>query len=293
MSMAVAFQFEGNDVRTYRIKGLIWFVLADVCRVLEIANSRHAAKRLDDDEKDDVVINDAIGREQSTTIINESGLYSLILTSRKMAAKRFKKWVTAEVLPALRATGRYEIPRGPDSERAATGNLAKLPVSERNYQLSVVREARATFGERAARRVWGMSGVLPDLADIADQEEVSELSRMRASDCLMHLLRNNLGDGVVITEMIMIAQYMDNAKVALEQRGIRVNPARYSGKVIFAADHPFLNRMYAGTDWAGIYWKVLGDLPGARVTRHKMQFGDHAAKGVVVSLSTVNNAGGW
>lgn len=62
MSMAVAFQFEGNDVRTYRIKGLIWFVLADVCRVLEIANSRHAAKRLDDDEKDDVVINDAIGR---------------------------------------------------------------------------------------------------------------------------------------------------------------------------------------------------------------------------------------
>lgn len=84
-----------------------WWVLADVCKVLSISNNRDAANRLDADEKDDVGIAGTIGRLQETTIINESGLYSLILTSRKPAAKRFKKWVTAEVLPAIRKTGGY------------------------------------------------------------------------------------------------------------------------------------------------------------------------------------------
>jgi hypothetical protein len=78
-----------------------------VCRKLEIANPRDAASKLDDDEKDGVGITDARGREQKSTIITESGLYRLILTSRKEAAKKFKKWVTAEVLPAIRKIGAY------------------------------------------------------------------------------------------------------------------------------------------------------------------------------------------
>lgn len=102
--------FEYEDRRPFRIidrNGEPWFVLTDVCRELEIANPRDAASRLDDDEKDAVGIPDAIGRTQNTTIINESGLYSLILTSRKDAARKFKKWVTAEVLPSIRRTGGY------------------------------------------------------------------------------------------------------------------------------------------------------------------------------------------
>lgn len=90
------------------------FVLADVCRVLGHSNPSVAAARLDDDEKATLSISEgansgmALGNGGAMpTVINESGLYSLILTSRKPAAKRFKKWVTAEVLPAIRRDGGY------------------------------------------------------------------------------------------------------------------------------------------------------------------------------------------
>lgn len=86
-----------------------WWVLADVCKVLEIGNPSDAARRLDADEKYALDIIYPMGRTQTATIINESGLYSLILTSRKPSAKRFKKWVTSEVLPAIRKTGGYMV----------------------------------------------------------------------------------------------------------------------------------------------------------------------------------------
>ena len=102
------FEYEDkDDFRVMDRNGEPWFVLSEVCRKLGIANARDAASRLDDDEKDGVGIADAIGRDQKTTIINESGLYSLILRSNKPDAKRFKKWVTSEVLPAIRKTGSY------------------------------------------------------------------------------------------------------------------------------------------------------------------------------------------
>lgn len=114
-STTVPFSFEGQPVRKINRNGAPWFVLADVCRVLEIGNSRDAASRLDNDEKDTVGNTDSIrgcganvdARPQSITIVNESGLYSLVLTSRKPAAKRFKKWVTSEVIPSIRKTGGY------------------------------------------------------------------------------------------------------------------------------------------------------------------------------------------
>ncbi len=108
------FDFEGASVRTHMKGDEPWFVLSDVCRVLEITNVGNAAARLDDDEKGDIRSVDAIGRDQQMIIVNESGLYSLILTSRKAAAKRFKKWVTSEVLPTLRRTGVYIM--SPDDE---------------------------------------------------------------------------------------------------------------------------------------------------------------------------------
>lgn len=109
MSMLQVFQFEEKQVRTVDIDGQPWFVAMDVCDVLEIGNSRMAVSRLDGDERDDVTITDAIGREQTATAVNESGLYSLILKSRKDAAKKFKKWITSEVLPSIRKTGSYQV----------------------------------------------------------------------------------------------------------------------------------------------------------------------------------------
>ncbi|XWN29751.1 MAG: Bro-N domain-containing protein [Devosia sp.] len=102
----VPFEFEGREVRVTDQWGEPWFVLADVCRTLEITNTRNATARLDEDEKG-VQIMDTPGGPQPLTIINESGLYSLILTSRKPEAKRFKKWVTSVVLPSIRKTGQY------------------------------------------------------------------------------------------------------------------------------------------------------------------------------------------
>ncbi|MGR0183176.1 BRO-N domain-containing protein [Azospirillum aestuarii] len=128
----LSFAFEGVAVRIVDHVGDPRFVLADVCRVLEIGNPSDAARRLDDDEKDALDIIDPMGRTQNATAINESGLYSLILTSRKPAAKRFKKWVTAEVLPAIRRTGSYGAP----IDIAATVATHLQPIQEQIADLT-------------------------------------------------------------------------------------------------------------------------------------------------------------
>jgi len=96
-----SFNFKNMDVRVITKNNDPWFVLVDVCKILEIKNSREVSSKLNKDEKDYIGITDACGRIQETTIINESGLYSLILCSRKPEAKKIKKWITSEVLPSL------------------------------------------------------------------------------------------------------------------------------------------------------------------------------------------------
>ena len=99
------FDFKENPVRALEHDGQPWFVAADVCRVLELANARDAISSLHEDEKHGVGITDAIGRQQITNCINESGLYALIFKSRKPQAQAFRKWVTSEVLPNIRKHG--------------------------------------------------------------------------------------------------------------------------------------------------------------------------------------------
>lgn len=98
--------YEGNKVRTVEHCGEIWWVLRDVCSVLEIENSGNVAARLDEDEKGIHTV-DTLGGKQELTIISESGLYSTIILSRKPEAKKFKRWVTHEVLPSIRKHGVY------------------------------------------------------------------------------------------------------------------------------------------------------------------------------------------
>ncbi len=106
MEQLQTFDFNEMAVRIMDRDGLPWFVAADVCRVLEIANARDAVASLEEDEKG-VGITDTLGGTQKMNIINESGLYSLIFRSRKVEARQFRKWVTGEVLPALRRHGHY------------------------------------------------------------------------------------------------------------------------------------------------------------------------------------------
>lgn len=102
------FVFNAMPVRVVQVDGGPWFVAADVCAVLGIGNTAMALERLDDDEKGISSI-DTLGGAQQMAVINESGLYSLVLGSRKPEAKPFKKWVTAEVLPSIRKTGVYAL----------------------------------------------------------------------------------------------------------------------------------------------------------------------------------------
>lgn len=88
-------------------QGNPWWIAKDICEVLEIVNPTQAVQQLDDDER----AMENIGRQGKANVINESGLYTLILRSNKPAAKPFRKWVTAEVLPAIRKTGSYHQPQ--------------------------------------------------------------------------------------------------------------------------------------------------------------------------------------
>lgn len=110
MNKLQIFNFENHQVRTLIIENEPWFVAKDVCDVLGHSNSRAATERLDEDEKGVSKVYTP-GGTQDMTVINESGLYSLVLTSNVPKVKAFKRWVTHEVIPSIRKTGVYVAPQ--------------------------------------------------------------------------------------------------------------------------------------------------------------------------------------
>jgi prophage antirepressor-like protein len=112
MTDLAVFTFSDIDVRTVVIDDEPWFVAADVCTILDFRMASDALRLLDDDEKGYAVVRTP-GGDQRMSIVNESGLYALIFRSRTDGAKTFRKWVTDEVIPAIRKTGRYEAPVAP------------------------------------------------------------------------------------------------------------------------------------------------------------------------------------
>jgi prophage antirepressor-like protein len=102
------FTYQGKEIGASSIHAEPWFVAKDICKVLALSNPSHTMARLDADEKllSQIVI---AGQRRDVLMVNESGLYHLIFSSTKPEAKAFRKWVTAEVLPALRQRGVYEV----------------------------------------------------------------------------------------------------------------------------------------------------------------------------------------
>lgn len=134
----MVFQFESFSVRTIDRDGEIWFVGSDVAKALDYADSAQFTRWLDDDEKGLHNVQTP-GGIQNLPIINESGLYSAILRSRKAEAKKFKKWVTSEVLPTIRKTGRYEAPQQaakPAPDTSPANLLPGLNVGEEDFFLA-------------------------------------------------------------------------------------------------------------------------------------------------------------
>jgi prophage antirepressor-like protein len=149
--------FGDSPVRAVVIKGEPWWVLKDVCVVLGLTNSRMVADRLDDDEKG-VSQSDTLGGKQDVTIVNESGLYSVILRSDKPEAKAFRRWITQEVLPAIRKTGRYAVNAEARRDSAAARSaltaewLAHGADKFYHYINLTKAEYDALFGDKAKKK---------------------------------------------------------------------------------------------------------------------------------------------
>lgn len=125
---------EFGAVRALTLKGEPWFVAADVCRALGLGNSTVAVARLDEDERSKF----NLGRQGEATIINEPGLYALVLSSRKPEAKAFKRWITHEVIPSIRKTGGYIAGQEMMDDDQLLANallVAQRKIAERSKQL--------------------------------------------------------------------------------------------------------------------------------------------------------------
>lgn len=130
---------EFGRVRTMVIDGSPWFVAKDVCECLDINNSRQALARLDSDEKNSVILNDGTPGNPEKGIVNEYGLYSLVLSSRKPSAKAFKRWITHEVIPAIRKHGAY-----------MTGETLEQALTSPDFLIRLATELKT---EQEARRL--------------------------------------------------------------------------------------------------------------------------------------------
>ena len=145
--------FESPDfgqVRTVTQDGEPWFVAADVCKALDIQNPTDAIKKLDDDEK--ARLNLGL-RGGDTNVVNEPGLYSLVLGSRKPEAKAFKRWITHEVIPSIRKSGGYIAGQDTlnDNELMAKALLvAQRTIEARTLQLAKANEAIGIMSPKAA-----------------------------------------------------------------------------------------------------------------------------------------------
>lgn len=165
MNSLACFDFDGLAIRVTMKDGEPWFYAVDVCRVLEVQNPTDALKSLDEDER--MTLDNTEGHSgkrggaQTFNIISESGLYTLIFKSRKPEAKRFRKWVTSEVLPAIRKTGTYRVP-----EDTSYPDCLSILDYVREACSTWSLERQADFG-RQVRRYAKSMGVLYQVGEYA------------------------------------------------------------------------------------------------------------------------------
>lgn len=152
MNEVQLFNFENHEVRSLLLNNEPWFVGKDVAEILSYSNTRKAlTDHVDTEDKmDGVTIRDSIGRNQKPVLINESGLYSLVLSSKLPSAKKFKRWVTSEVLPTLRKTGQYQVKELSGSELMAKALIeAQNVLAAKDKQIEEMKP-KALFADAVA-----------------------------------------------------------------------------------------------------------------------------------------------
>lgn len=185
MNEIQTFDFDGSGIRTLTIDDEPYFVGKDVAQVLGYSNPRDAIAKHVDAEDKGVAKCDTLGGQQNQTVINESGLYSLILGSKLPEAKRFKRWVTSEVLPSLRRNGMYAMDELLDNPDLAINALQKLKEErEARRQLELQNaqmKPKALFAE--AVETSSTSILIGDMAKLLRQNGV-EVGQRRLFDWL-------------------------------------------------------------------------------------------------------------
>ncbi|WP_109317523.1 BRO-N domain-containing protein [Pseudovibrio ascidiaceicola] len=283
MSALTIFDFEEHSLRTWADEGLFWFIAKDVCTVLEIKNSRQAVTKLDSDDVR-VISNDTNAGKRQFTAVNESGLYSLIFESRKPAAKKFKKWVTAEVLPALRQSGTYSM--GPTPQKQEDAKQVLL-VNEMNARANLLKEARYIYGREAAMALWDRLG-LPEIAG----EGVNEVAGTAADDpegCLTHLINFTCGKNLSVRIALAFALADDIGARRMEQLGIKLRPHAYPDGIAIAYDHDYLWEVFRLTQWHGNWKLALQKLAGAHQSQNAITIDGKQRRAVILPLSLVES----
>lgn len=163
---------EFGQVRSMTLNGSPWFVGRDVATALGYKNSRDALAKHVDEEDKDVAKRDTLGGEQEVIIINESGLYSLILSSKLPAAKRFKRWVTSEVLPAIHHTGEYRVKPKASAKPALPPKYEYFPKTFRGEQVMITPDIAHAVG----KSVKDIATLLKRSSELIDGEDYKLLT---------------------------------------------------------------------------------------------------------------------
>lgn len=174
-----SFGYGDQLVRVIEREGTPWFVANDVCAALEIKDARSALRKLESDEKGEHTVLTP-GGSQQINIVSESGVYALVFKSRLPEAQRFRKWVTSEVLPAIRKSGKFEIPAN-DAEPSPSMRKSEIPVPflgtpDEREQIRVavlmVRVCGDLYGKGAGRQMWQTLGFpVPSIDLESDQTD--------------------------------------------------------------------------------------------------------------------------
>ena len=173
-----------GSVRVVEREGEPWFVANDVCEALDIANVSDAINSLDEDEKTTIgnndTLNDFNGLRKDSRLVSESGLYSLIMRSRKPEAKAFKRWITHDVIPSIRKTGMYGVPK--TYAEALRALAAEVELKEAEKQQRMLAEAQRDEAVRTK-------------AQIGSRREATSMATASAATRKVHQLEDAIGFG--------------------------------------------------------------------------------------------------
>lgn len=186
------FGFNGSEVRTFGTWDAPLFVAKDICDILGISQYRAALMRLEDYEKGRSVKVDTLGGAQSVATITEAGLYSLINRSNKPIAKAFKKWVNTEVLPSIRKTGSYSVPRVRDDLRLSSTEVRKETMAalqqsgftQQHHFINVTQMVYRGLFDMDAAQLRKARG-LDEKANVRDHLTKEELGMVRTLELLV------------------------------------------------------------------------------------------------------------